>query len=50
MANAVCTPFPAGRLTMLWQSRHPGFVNALHLLWLFLVILAPVLIARLLFE
>ena len=35
---------------MLWQSRHPGFVNALHLLWVFLLILAPVLISRLLFE
>ena len=45
-----CTPFPARRRTMLWQSRHPGVINALHLLWLFLVILAPVLIARLLFE
>jgi hypothetical protein len=35
---------------MVWQHEHPGVVNALHLVWLALLILTPVVISRLLFE
>jgi hypothetical protein len=40
---------PARRLTMPLQSRHPGLINALHLFWLFVLIMTPVVISRLLY-
>jgi hypothetical protein len=32
---------------MPWQSQHSGVVNALHLFWVFVLILTPVVISRL---
>jgi len=32
-----------------WQNRHPSLTNALHLVWLALLILAPVLMSQLLY-
>jgi hypothetical protein len=34
---------------MPWRTEHPGVVNALHLLWLFVLILTPVILSRLLY-
>jgi hypothetical protein len=32
-----------------WQSRHPSLTNALHLVWLAVLILAPIVISQLLY-
>ena len=34
---------------MRLHSQHPGLVSALHLFWLFVLILTPVLVSRLLY-
>ena len=33
---------------MRWHSQHPGIVNALHLVWLVVLLLMPVVISQLL--
>jgi hypothetical protein len=40
----------ARRHDMLRQIRHPGLTNALHLIWLALLILTPILISQLLYS
>ena len=35
-------------MTMQWSSRHPSLVNALHLVWLAILMMTPVLISQLL--
>ena len=33
---------------MRWQRQHPGIVNALHVVWLVVLLLMPLLISQLL--
>jgi hypothetical protein len=35
---------------MRWQSQHPSLTNALHLLWLAVLILTPIVISQLLYS
>lgn len=35
---------------MLWPNQHPGVMNALHLFWLFVLILTPVVISQLFYS
>jgi len=39
-----------GDKIMLWQSQHPSLANALHLIWLAVLILTPILISQLLYS
>jgi hypothetical protein len=35
---------------MRWQSQHPSLTNALHLFWLAVLILTPIVISQLLYS
>lgn len=34
----------------MWRTEHPDVMNVLHLFWLFMLILTPVVISRLLYS
>jgi len=39
-----------GDVTMRWHSQHPSLGNALHLIWLAVLILTPIVISQLLYS